>query len=260
MHIDGDSSVRDLLHPEWANIRLSLAGQWQFGPNIGSLAMMPDTAMVHGATRKAQWVEGGPGRAFCIALLPSAWPKLLKAAAERYADRLVPLTSFWDERESVELETALQSAPDFEARVAIANANLSARMTTAEIGWGDQGELRELNEALSDPDCATVEALADRVGISQSRLSRQCRLVYGFTPKLLLRRQRFLRMLHVMEQRPYSEWRDFIDGQYVDQSHMIRDFKAFLGLAPSRYFALERPLLRAAFDGIIRLLQTPPAG
>ena len=47
-------------------------------------------------------------------------------------------------------------------------------------------------------------------------------------------------MLAVLEQRPYAELRLFLDLGYCDQSHFIRDFKAFFGMAPTRYFAANR--------------------
>jgi methylphosphotriester-DNA--protein-cysteine methyltransferase len=51
-----------------------------------------------------------------------------------------------------------------------------------------------------------------------------------------------LRMLGALQARPYSEWPDYIDPQYVDQSHMIRDFKYFMGMSPRQYLALPRPV------------------
>jgi hypothetical protein len=83
---------------------------------------------------------------------------------------------------------------------------------------------------------------------------------FGFPPKLLLRRQRFLRMLGTLHARPYDEWPDFIDPQYVDQSHMIRDFGFFLGMPPRRYFAMDRPILRAATMGRAAMFGQPLQG
>ena len=95
-----------------------------------------------------------------------------------------------------------------------------------------------LPQLLADPDIGTVEQLCDQLDMTQSRLARLCRSIYGETPKKLLRRARFGRMLEALARHPYAEWRSFIDPNYFDQSHFIRDFRHFLGVPPSRYLAL----------------------
>ena len=49
--------------------------------------------------------------------------------------------------------------------------------------------------ALRDPEIADVEALSEAVGTGRRTLERLCGRYFGFPPKLLLRRQRFLRSL-----------------------------------------------------------------
>ena len=41
-------------------------------------------------------------------------------------------------------------------------------------------------------------------------------------------------------------WADLIDERYYDQSHLVRDFHRFMGMAPSAYFALPREMLEPA--------------
>lgn len=93
----------------------------------------------------------------------------------------------------------------------------------------------EVGALLADPNMMSVEQLCSATSISNARLIRLCRRAFGASPKQLLRRARFQRMLAALEVRSYGEWRDFIDPQYVDQSHMIRDFQHFVGMPPSRY-------------------------
>ncbi len=251
--LTGDAPVVDLLHPEAATIRMALSGSWGFGDAAESRPTAPGSIHLHGTTSKAQWVRGQGGRAFCIALKPFAWAQLLRKPAWHFSDRFVPLADVVAVRAD-ELAGAVSSATDFEGRVKAAN-HILTRWQSAPPTLIDPELVLKLDAALSDPELATVEDLVGRMDLSQARLARLARQSHGFTPKYLIRRARFLRMLHIMEARPYAEWRDYIDTQYVDQSHMIRDFKNFLGLAPSHYFALERPLLQAAFEGIRRLVE-----
>jgi methylphosphotriester-DNA--protein-cysteine methyltransferase len=97
-----------------------------------------------------------------------------------------------------------------------------------------------IEQLLENPDVVSVSQLCAATGISHARMIRLCRRAFGFPPKFLLRRARFQRMLAAIDTRPYQEWRDFIDPQYVDQSHLIRDFHYFLGMPPSRYAASPR--------------------
>jgi len=97
-----------------------------------------------------------------------------------------------------------------------------------------------LQRLLREPDITTAGQLAAALALSPVQLKRLCRRLFGVTPKALLIRHRLARMLAALEQRPYAELRHFLDLGYCDQSHFIRDFKAFFGMPPTRYFAAER--------------------
>lgn len=101
---------------------------------------------------------------------------------------------------------------------------------------------------IEHPDTGSVEQICAALGMSHARLARLSRRAFGDTPKLLIRRARLMRMVAILEIRPYREWRDFLDWRYVDQSHFIRDFKHFLGLAPRDYSALPIAARRTLCD------------
>lgn len=97
--------------------------------------------------------------------------------------------------------------------------------------------IRRLIACLEDPEITSVGELGERLHLSLASLRRLCTRAFGQTPKGLIRRYRFARMLFALEHRPYREWRQFIDLAYCDQSHFIRDCHCFLGMAPSHYLA-----------------------
>ena len=47
----GDGIVEDWLHPEWANIRMTLDDPWAFGPSPDSLSRLP-IAIIQGPTSR----------------------------------------------------------------------------------------------------------------------------------------------------------------------------------------------------------------
>jgi methylphosphotriester-DNA--protein-cysteine methyltransferase len=67
-------------------------------------------------------------------------------------------------------------------------------------------------------------------------------LAFGFRPKLLLRRARFVRTLTRLEEEPEANWVDVLDLGYHDQSHFIRDSHEFLNMAPGDFLRLPRPI------------------
>jgi AraC-like DNA-binding protein len=252
-----DGPVQDYLHPEWANIRMSLDEPWEFTLH-GQGVVNAGNAIIHGPTSRPTLVRGAGGRAFGIGILPTGWNRLWKANASAFADKVLPLADLMGDA-AEPLLAALRAAPDFAARKAISDAVMLGLLGRSKRKPFDE-QVDAFFQVLADPASATVEQITATLGLPQSRLARLGKRGFGFPTKLLLQRQRFLRMLGTLHARPYDEWSDFLDPQYVDQSHMIRDFQRFLGMAPSRYFALERPILMAATRGRAALLGQPLQG
>lgn len=248
----GAASVIDLLPPDIAMIGVPMSGQWRVGSAPDTLQAIANPGVLFGNSSRARWGESSGGTAFCLGFYPLAWPVLLDARADTHADMAAPINDVLG-ADGNSLAAAIQTAPDFAGRAAVANAFFEARKRA--LPDPDVAVLiKAIGVALADPDCAAVETMAERVGISQTRLARLSKAYFGYAPKLLIRRARFRRMLHRMDQHSYDDWRDYIDVQYTDQSHLIRDFRYFMGLSPSRYMALERPFVAAAFASFRKMM------
>jgi methylphosphotriester-DNA--protein-cysteine methyltransferase len=180
------------------------------------------------------------------------WSLFPKLSASDYANKVVDLSAIIGE-DAGRLGAALRGCSGFAERVAMADQWLGKLFGVHAPNFFDI-QAAKLMPALNDPEVDSVAKICALLGASQSQLVRLAQRYYGFTPKLLIRRERFLRMLFTMERRPYAEWPQFIDAQYVDQSHMIRDFKDFTGLSPGQYFAHQRPILSVAAEAIKRFL------
>lgn len=124
-----------------------------------------------------------------------------------------------------------------------------------------------LERALVGSQVHGVSDLAEATCMSLRTLERLSKSVSGFTPQLLLRRQRFLRSLARFMLDPSMRWIETLDSHYHDQTHFVRDFKRFMGMSPSVYAKQPHPVLGAAADAreaiageAMQVLHRPPEG
>jgi AraC-like DNA-binding protein len=237
----GDEAIDDRLHPEWANIRFALRGDWTW-----SLTGRPDptpNATLFGPTGKSARITGTPrALLFGVGLLPMGWARLVQAPAKLFANRLIPLSEMWGDRADRLLQ-ALADDPDDLERVRRLDELLLELVAEAPP---PEPHLGAIHRALASGDIATVAAFAVEVGVTERTLERLCPKLFGFAPKPLLRRQRFLRTLDRVVHNPGRTLTELLDESYADQSHFVRDFRAFMGLTPTAYFAEPRTMMRLA--------------
>ncbi|ALE17968.1 Transcriptional regulator, AraC family [Altererythrobacter epoxidivorans] len=233
----------DYLHPEWGNIRILPEGMSQH--SIAGAPMEQTPAFVAaGPTSRATRFRMGSGRNWGIGLLPLGWAKFIDAPAGDYADRVADADT--DPAFAVFRPLADElraSNGDFEDELAIIERHMAALV---ERPVNDVESITALNAALVDPDVTTVADLAEATGLKIRTLERLSRRAFGFSPKLLIRRQRFLRSLAQFMLDPSLKWLTAMDYHYHDQAHFVRDFKRFMDMTPSAYAKQDHPLLAAA--------------
>ena len=110
----------------------------------------------------------------------------------------------------------------------------------------DSEAIAAVEDALVDPAIHTVAALGDATGLPVHRLQRLARRAFGFGPKLLLRRARFLRSLHALRAARRGSGAMAIDPAYTDYSHFVRDSHEFLGMSPQAFVEHDSQLLRSS--------------
>ncbi len=234
---DQDEEQEDLLHPEWGSAHFTLSGSSR-GNIVTEPPLHTPPANVTGPTGKAS-------RIFCksmflagIGILPLGWHRLIQSPADRWANRAGDL----DHPEFSlfrEIWVKLQGVSDPEEMAALFDGMLIQAVSRHDPR---ETEIEDIHQALADPNISSVADLANATGIVQQRLERLCRRVFGFPPKRLLRRQRFLRTLGSVMLDPDLKWSAALDDQYFDQAHFNRDFQEFMGMSPSQYLAMPRPI------------------
>ena len=232
--------IDDYLHPEWTAMRFVL------GPvpraSVGPGDLLPQWPFVaSGPTSKALHFSISVGRIWGLGLKPAGWAKFANGDARDLTDRTVDGSS----HRALSLfrpigEIVRSPAPDQDAIAERINAYL---MQHVGRPVRQEGTTFACQEALRDPDIANVAELGQRLGLNARALERLCSRHFGFPPKLLLRRQRFLRSLASFMLGGQRVWSSALDGQYCDQAQFVKDFRSFMGMTPSEYAAMAHPII-----------------
>lgn len=198
-----------------------------------------------GPTSRATNYSLTPGHYWTIGLLPLGWARFVGIPACKFADHWEIIGCEGPLARLAPLLACEQAGRDF--------AEVTSHFDTHLLGLLEQpacGEdtILDAHRALLDPDVTSVEVIAERVGIAARSLQRLSLSAFGFSPSLLLRRQRFLRTLGHFMRDPSLSWADALDFQYVDQPHFIRDFRRFMDTIPSAFAAEPHPVLWAATE------------
>lgn len=233
--------VEDCLHPEWAALRFT-----QEGPPpqacIGSGEMMPQWPfVVSGPTSQSIRFGVTRSRIWGLGLQPAGWAKFVDGRAGDFANQTLDGT-----RESAfalfmpifELSEDPAITPDEFAL--LIDRHLSAHLHRSSP---HEPQILACHEALRDPDISNVAELAERLEVSARSLERLCSRYFGFPPKQLLRRHRFLRSLAQFMLTSTRSWSQALDSQYYDQAQFVRDFRSLMGMTPSEFADTPHPIL-----------------
>ena len=235
--------ARDVMPPGWPAIRFAL-GTFTWGLQLGRRRFDPGPRdALFGPTSHAGISRFGAGRMVCAGLTPLGWARFIGRNASLFADRVSPLDAVWPHR-AASLRAALEAVEDPAAVFDQFFADLLQHTEPEDEAIG------RLLPLLLDPAVATIGDLADRMDMAARPLSKLSVTHFGFTPKLLLRRARFMRALIRMLSTERGHWKALVaEADYHDQSHLVRDCQLFLGMPMSAFVGQPKPL----FDASLRL-------
>ncbi len=238
--VETDAPLRDFLYPEWANVRFAVRGSW----SMRLEDRYPDGAIdaaVFGPTDRAAEVMSDGGMTVGFGLTPLGWERLFDLPADALANGVCDLGDLLGT--SGQAIRATLAAHDDDAQgVALFDRLLAERLATRPP---NSARAMTIDRVLRDRPI-DVDAFAHAAGLSDQQLRRACLKLFGFAPKRLLRRQRFLDTLGTIRVTDKPEFSALIDPEYFDQSHFNREFREFMGLSPSAYLSVPRPLMSQA--------------
>ena len=203
-------------------------------------------AILIGPTSQLIRAEGAGGRIVAITIAPTGWGRFFAAPAHRLANRIAPLAELWDEGTVTALREAVATIRDHAHLIAVVEQTLRARRGTKTR---DEDMVGAIAAAIADPASEDCLSIAGSIGIPTPQLRRLTQRHFGFGPKLLLRRTRFVSTtLAILGEQEGHEGKVLERSRYYDQSHFIRDARQFLGKTARQFATTITPLMRAVLE------------
>lgn len=249
LSVEDNGTLLDYLQPEWANIRF-FAGCSPNAEIPGSSAVSDARFTATGPSSLPVKFELGPTRLWGIGFLPLGWARFMDVEAQSVAN----------------LVTDGEAHPAFARFASLCDKLCDEKLSDEEQHQAILAALRDLmkpsrdeqkilrvHRALFDSGVTNVSEFADNVGMSTRTLERICRRYFGFSPKLLMRRQRFMRSLTSYMLHQGKKWTEVMDAHYHDQAQFTREFHEFMTMNPSEYAALDHPILKSFMEARARI-------
>ncbi|HEX8485604.1 helix-turn-helix domain-containing protein [Sphingomonas sp.] len=244
----------DWFLPGTANIRVTLdAGPVDLTIRRRTYAPLPQ-ATLFGPTSQAMRAVTRGGTMIGIGISALGWARLFPNAASDCRDRIFPLGEAMGHAITAELVDTL-TATDRDRGVKPALDAFFLR----HLGpfHADAPHIRRLMALIVDEYNDTLADVAIQMSLPAHTLRRLSARHFGFPPKLLLLRTRFLRaftdMLASGDPLDYAT----VAPRYFDASHFLRDARTFLGTTPRRFMAQPTTFLQASLRARDAVLGAP---
>lgn len=247
--VEDGGTVHDYLQPEWANIRF-FAGDCPRAVIPGSSQTSAARFTATGPSSLPVRFELGATSMWGIGFLPLGWARFMDVEAQSLANLITngeqhPAFSRFDILCDQLCDSQLSDDDQYQA--------ILCAMGDLMKPSRDEQKILRVHRTLFDAGVTNVAEFADNVGMSVRTLERICRRYFGFSPKLLMRRQRFMRSLASYMLHRGKKWTEVMDADYHDQAQFTREFREFMTMNPSEYAALTHPILESFMEARARI-------
>jgi AraC-like DNA-binding protein len=216
---------------EWDRREDGPCEQFTLPDPVVNVALETGFAGVYGVQRRrfARRLTGR-GRAVAAKFRPGGFRDLLGRPLTEITDRTLPAVDVLGERVTG-LHAELDALPVPDAVAALDAFLLDLAGTPREHPVTEIAEL-----VAADRSVTGVEDLAERVNRSPRQLQRMFADAVGAGPKWVIRRHRLVEAADAARFGATPDWaRMASDLGFSDQAHLVRSFKAMVGLPPARY-------------------------
>jgi AraC-like DNA-binding protein len=175
---------------------------------------------------------------FVIQFKPGGLQPFLDKAISDVNDSVIPAQQLFGEVVLTLREELLKATADDEKMFALAEEFL------LNIASFEQSSARTLVEqmlqAIQKNSASQLQDIVKQAGYSKKQAIHVFKQHVGLNPKSYQRIVRFNEILSLVMEKKSIAWRDICaDCYYYDQSHFIREFKAFCGYSPREFLVLQ---------------------
>lgn len=247
------SGAGSWLLPGWATIWIVIT-DGQIGVTIASRHYNAlGSANVYGVTSRAMPVTTSGGTTVAVTVSAIGWARFFAPPAELMRDRLVPLGDIllsggW----AAELVAAIRASDRGPAVKDLLDQFFLDHMPSPHP---DEALIAQITILLGDPSMHDLVHAAADLGISEQVTLRLIKRHFGFPPKMLAMRSRFLRAIVNTIMSGYQPGVALVPDGYYDASHFIRDGIRFLGMTPRRFLATDLTYLQAVLRARLLVLR-----
>ena len=190
-----------------------------------------------GQLTRPLWLKPGPrSRVIGVRFHPAGAYRFLGQPLDTFTDVRVAVASLWPEEET-RLWSEVSAAKETSTRIKAIERFVERRIVASGVAE---------DEIVSRCVAAMQEEVATQAGIGRRQLERRFRKVVGISPGTLSDILRFRRVFDAIEHDSARPWTDAAAAAgYYDQSHLVRDFRRFVGCTPTE-FAAAQPGLSSA--------------
>jgi AraC-like DNA-binding protein len=227
--------ARNRLTHDAATLTILLSGQWHIAAERQNCA--PKSSMVIAGPNALPAYLGATGtlKAISISITALGWVRLTDMRLCDIADRFVDLSDVMPHY--LDLLTDLTAISSLDKIALNLEAFFSHYIETRVIPYASAYVQRIEKMLAAEPDCK-VSDLAAALGISSRQLERIMPDAFGFAPKTVLRRARYLHTVRQLMAAPTYQQINHASALYFDQAHMIREFRKFTGQTPRGFLEL----------------------
>jgi len=180
------------------------------------------------------WSTAPAVRMLVANLTPTGLPGLFRESSAVFRNASADLSDLLPLAKRRSIAEQLQEARGFGARVALLESFL--RRIAPPHEPERLRALRHVTQLLSDPAWrGRIAEAAREVNMSERNLRRVFPQTIGVRMQTLLRIERFTRWFNLWMAAEGRSWKDLaVAEDYYDQSHFIKEFRAFTGYSPER--------------------------
>ncbi|WP_257558047.1 AraC family transcriptional regulator [Sphingobium sp. CFD-2] len=228
------------------NLHIRLAGASGYAFAGGPISPAPRVTLL-GPTSAAYAMVLAPGTEIVTTgLLPQGWMALVGAAAAELSDRIIDAAAIWGDWKIDQLCDRLVSAVGDTARVAVLESFLLQE--TRNLSDITLARTAMIDQWLERSAGLSLDLLCAELGVSSRQAGRLTLELYGASPKTLAMKYRALRAAAIMTSHGEAGLERAMTP-FADQSHLIRDFRRFVGWTPTAFARDRRNAAYATLEG-----------